>query len=266
MFKQTLAHKPRCFGVLPSLLLGALVLSCCGSSIFPPLLKSSAPTKRIITPQTETVILDTGSITISPPPGFCKDTTGSKTSELSAFFLFANCGNISTQGKYSTDGALFSGVVTTSVTKKASFQSEADISEISTFLSSSDGLKSLSTSGNPDDVSIVDKRQSPDAVFIQISDQNAPVSQNIWKSFVNKSNHLVTITMLKDKQDTLTDEQAMQFLQSYSETITSSDVARNIQAQAPIDQQQIERPVLVQNSPNGRKHLKKVGLLRRLLL
>ncbi len=264
MFKQTLAHKPRCFGVRSSLLISILVLSGCGSSGFSPLSNSSAVTKRIQTPQAETVILDTGSITISPPPGFCKDRAGSKTSELSAFFLFANCGNVSTKGRYSTDGTLFSGVVTTSVAKKPSFQSDTDITTISNFLSSSDGLKSLSTSGDPDAVSIIDKRQSSDAVFVQVADQNAPVSQNIWKSFVNKDNHLVMVTMLKDKDDKLTDEQAMQFLQSYSETITSNNTVNS--AQTTIEHQQIRKPVVVQNTTGERNKLKKVGLLRRLLL
>ncbi|KAB7614612.1 hypothetical protein F9L33_08220 [Amylibacter sp. SFDW26] len=264
MFKQTLAHKPRCFGVLPSLLIGTLVLSGCGSSGFTPLSKSSAATRNIQTPQTETVILDAGSITISPPPGFCKDANSSKSSELSAFFLFANCGNISTNGKYSADGALFSGVVTTSISKSASFQNETDIATISEFLSSSDGLKTLSTSGNANAVSIVDKRQSTDAVFIQIADQNAPISQNVWKSFVNRENHLVTITMLKDKGDKLTDEQAMQFLQSYSETITSNNELSPVQPS--IARQQIERSVEVKNTTDGHNKLKKVGLLRRLLL
>ena len=264
MFEQTLAHKSRCFGIVSNVLISALVLGGCGSSGFTPLSKSSTPTKRILTPQTETVILDTGSITVSPPPGFCKDTGGSKTSELSAFFLFANCGNISTNGRNSVDGALFSGVVTTSVAKTASFQSGTDITAISDFLSSSDGLRSLSASGDPDNVSIIDKRQSPDAVFIQITDQSGPVSQNIWKSFVNKDNHLVTIAMHKDKGDQLTDEQAMQFLQSYSETITSDNATTN--TQTTIAQQQIRPPTPVQHTTDGHNKLKKVGLLRRLLL
>jgi len=264
LYKQTLAHKPRCFGIVSSLLISTLILTGCGNSGFIPQAKPSVPEKRILAPQTETVILESGSMTVSPPPGFCKDPAGSKTSELSAFFLFANCGNLSTDGQYSTEGALFSGVVTTSVAKKASFQGETDIATISNYLSTSDGLRTLSTSGDPESISIIDKRQSTDAVFVQLSDQNAPVSQNVWKSFVNKNNHLVTITMLKDKEDQLTDEQAMQFLQSYSETITNSSTVGG--AEPVTTQQSIERPSLVQNGTDGKSKLKKVGLLRRLLL
>ncbi len=264
MFEQTLAHKPRCFFVGTGLLCGMLVLSACGNTGLPSAFKPNTATKHILTPQTETVILDSGSITISPPPGFCKDTTSSKTTEESTFFIYANCGNISTEGKYSTDGTLFSGLVTTSVAKTASFETENDINSISEFLSSPEGLKTLSTSGDANAVSILDKRQSSDAVFLQIKDQNSPVSQNVWKSFLNKNNHLVTVTMLKDKDDRLTDEQAMQFLQSYSETISNTNTV--LASQTAIAPQPISPHISTENAAGGQNKLKKVGLLRRLLL
>ena len=110
-------------------------------------------------------------------------------------------------------------MVTTSIAKTPAFQDNGGIDELSDFLSSSEGLETLSATGNKETVSIVDKRQTSDGVFLQLLDTDAILSQNVWKSFLNRSDHLVTVTLLQSKNASLTSEQAMQFLQSYSESI-----------------------------------------------
>lgn len=258
MSKQTLAHKPRCFLPASSLLIGTLVLSACGGGAY------TGPSRQVIFPKTEIINLANGSLSITPPSGFCKDASGSKETETSAFIIFANCGYLNSGGRRASIDASFTGVVTTSVTKEQGFQGPDDINILSDFLSSNEGLETLSTSGDTGTVSIIDKRQTSDGVYLQLHDTNAALSQNVWKSFINRSNHLVTVTLLQSKKSTLTDEQSMQFLQSYSEGINSKSV--QVAKQSSEQVQPTQRRNNISGSPNQRNGLKKVGILRRLLL
>lgn len=257
MSKQTLAHKPRCFLPASSLLIGMLVLSACGGTY-------TGPSRQVIFPKTEIINLENGNLSITPPSGFCKDASGSKETETSAFIIFANCGYLNSGGRRASTDASFTGLVTTSVTKEQGFQGPDDINVLSDFLSSSEGLEILSASGDTNTVSIIDKRQTSDGVYLQLHDTNAALSQNVWKSFINRSNHLVTVTLLQNKKSTLTDEQSMQFLQSYSESINSKSV--QVAKQSSEQVQPTQRTNNTSGNPNQRNNLKKVGILRRLLL
>ena len=228
------------------------------------------PMKRTVVPKTEIIHVETGSINVSPPPGFCIDGDASKNTGTSVFIIFANCGYINSNGKRANRNAGFNGLVTTSVAKAAVFQNADDLDVMSDYLSSNEGLKSLSTSGNTNNISVIDKRQTADGVFLQLQDQDATLSKTVWKSFLNRAEHLVTVTLLQDENTSIEPEQAMQFLQSYSETIVSSsdqaDPINNVAIQnsdpsppATVTQQE-RSPVYQKNK------LKKVGFLRRLLL
>ncbi len=259
MGKQTLARKPRCFSFGFSLLISTLILSACGSEG-----TYTSPARQAIIPKTEIINVASGSLSITPPSGFCKDASGSKETEASAFIIFANCGYLNSSGRRASKDAGFTGLVTTSVTKEPGFQGPDDINVLSDFLSSSEGLETLSASGDTKAVSIVDKRQTSDGVYLQLRDTNAALSQNVWKSFINRSDHLVTVTLLQNKKSALTDEQSMQFLQSYSESINSKSVQITMQ---PSEQAQpMHQSNENSNTPTKRSQLKKVGILRRLLL
>jgi len=255
---RTLARKPRCFLSISSLLLGTLLLSACGGGT------SSTPLKQNIISKTEIINTEKGSLSIAPPSGFCKDASGSKETETSAFIIFANCGYLNSGGRRATKDAGFTGVVTTSIAKEPGFQSANDIDVLSDFLSSDEGLEKLSASGKAKAVSIIDKRQTSDGIYLQLRDTEAALSQNVWKSFINRSNYLVTVTLLQSKKSTLTDEQSMQFLQSYSESINSKSTQVTTQSN--------EKTITTQQAPETtdpkkqKSKLKKVGILRRLLL
>lgn len=261
MYKQTLAEKPRCFLSITSLLMSMLLVAGCGDTASP---FSTPQTKRTITPKTEIITIGQERLSVPPPPSFCKDKSGSKKNSVSTFIIFANCGYLSSNGKAPTEGSRFSGLVTTNVAMQPALHDAGDIDEISEFLSSREGLESLSSSGKSDTVSIVDKRQSSDGVYVQLHDKNAILSQNIWKSFLKRSNHLVTVTLLQNKHSQLTSEQMMQFLQSYSETIdinVTTPEPEPLKQHISTEQLKIEEKIVGEAS-----QLKKVGLLRRLLL
>jgi hypothetical protein len=239
------------------LLISTLILSACGGA-------STPPSRQVIFPKTEIINVANGNLSITPPTGFCKDAGGSKETETSAFIIFANCGYLNSGGRRTSNDAGFTGLITTSVTKEPGFQSPDDINVLSDFLSSREGLETLSASGDTGTVSIVDKRQTSDGVYLQLRDTSATLSQNVWKSFINRSDHLVTVTLLQNKKSVLTDEQSMQFLQSYSESINSksAQVAKQSNEQA----QPVQRTNNISGNPNQINGLKKVGILRRLLL
>lgn len=177
---------------------------------------------RLSVSKAEIINIDAGNITVMPPTGFCKDDRSSKSTKESVFLLFANCGYLSTNGKRSAGNAQFSGLVTANITKTSTFKKSSDINILSDFLSSNEGLKSLSSSGNTHTVSIVRKRLSSDGIYLQLRDLDASLSQNVWKSFLNRSNRLVTITFLESKDASMSQDQVMKFLQSYSKTIAST--------------------------------------------
>ena len=259
MFRQTLAKKPRCYFPVCSLLISTLLISGCGNSGGPPY-----PTRQLAISKPEIINVENGRIKVTPPSGFCKDTKGSRSTNASAFLIFANCGYLNTNGRRSSDDAGFSGLVTTSVAKTAAFQDGNDVDALSEFLSTPQGLETLSTTGQSKSVSIVDKRQSNDGVYVQLRDTEATLSQNVWKSFLNRSDHLVTVTLLQNKDALMTSEQSMQFLQSYSETITLNPEQAPVETTTqPVEQVQASN---VPGDSNQKAPLKKVGLLRRLLL
>jgi hypothetical protein len=257
--RQTLAKKPKRFLSTTGLLLGAMILSACGYRG-----AQYAPAGRLAVPKTEIVNVESGNISVTPPKGFCKDAQGSKNTETSAFIIFANCGYINSNGRRASNGARFSGLVTTSIAKEPAFQNSGNVAALADFLSTDQGLETLSTSGNTDTITIVDKRQTPDAVFLQLRDTDAALSQNVWKGFLNRSDQLVTVTLLQNKNTSLTSEQAMQFLQNYSKTIQFSTEQAPVQSVAK--NQQNLPPTRVVTSRGQKNGLKKVGLLRRLLL
>lgn len=265
MGRQTLAKKPRCYFTGTSLLICTLLITGCSSRFALPILM-----KRTVVPKTEIIHVETGSINISPPPGFCIDDSASKNTDTSVFMIFANCGYINSNGRRANRNAAFNGLVTTSVAKTAAFQNAGDLDLMSDYLSSEDGLKSLSTSGKAKSIAIIDKRQTADGVFLQLQDQDATLSKTVWKSFLNRSEHLVTVTLLQNENTDIEPEQAMQFLQSYSETIvSSSDQVEQINGASipksdPTPAVDIIQP---ERRPAYQKNkLKKVGFLRRLLL
>lgn len=251
MFRQTLAKKPRCFISLSSLLFGALLVFGCGQPY---------PVGQFAVSRPEIIQVENGSIKVTPPPGFCKDAKGSNSTEASAFLIFANCGYLNTNGRRSSGITSFSGLVTTSVAKTIAFQGGNNVSVLADFLSSREGLETLSSTGHSETVSIVDKRQSSDGIYIQLRDTEAALSQNVWKSFLNRSDHLVTVTLLQTEDTLLTPEQSMQFLQSYSESITLNP------DQPAMQSAEQTLPNTVQDVSGENVPLKKVGLLRRLLL
>jgi hypothetical protein len=225
---------------------------------------SALQTKRTITPKTEIINIGKGHLSVPPPPGFCKDASGSKSNKISAFIIFANCGYLNSGGKQPTEGSSFSGLVTANVATEPALHNTEDINEISEFLSSREGLETLSSSGKADSISIVDKRQSSEGVYLQLHDKQAALSQNIWKGFLKRSNHLVTVTLLQNQHSFLSAEQTMQFLQSYSETI---EVNANTPEPLSIGQHISTEQVKTEEEPLGQvSKLKNVGILRRLLL
>ncbi len=259
MGRQASAHKPRRFLFVSGLLIGTLFLTNCGGGG-----GATLPSRQLIVPKTELVNVKTGHISITPPPGFCKDARSSKNSEASAFLLFANCGYLNSNGRHASQNATFSGLVTTSIAKKPILQNDSSLEVISDFLSSAEGLSSLSASGKAETVSIMDKRQASDGVYLQLRDTNAALSSNVWKSFLIRSDHLITVTLLQNEKSDITPEQTMQFLQSYSETITLKSEIVTAQPVKPLQANQVPRTT---PSPAGQQNkLKKVGILRRLLL
>jgi hypothetical protein len=174
--------------------------------------------------------------------------------------MFADCGYLNSAGRRASRDATFSGLVTTSFAKNPAFQEGDGIEALSGFLSTKQGLKSLSASGDADKVAIVDRRQTSDGVFLQLHDSDAVLSKNVWKSFLNRSNHLVTVTLLQNKDAPQSPEQAMQFLQSYSETIKLSPGKSDTlpSPKSVVENQPKTAPII-----NG---LKKVGILRWLFL
>lgn len=239
--------------------MATLLLSACSNRGPAPLaLKQNAVSKA------EIINVENGSLSITPPSGFCKDSQGSKETETSAFIIFANCDYLNSQGRRASGDADFTGLVTTSIAKEPGFQGADDINQLADFLSSDAGLETLSTSGDTKTISILDKRQTSDGVYLQLHDTEAALSQDIWKSFINRSNHLVAVTLLQNKQSSLTDEQSMQFLQSYSESINSKSAQTIAQADEQI--RPALRPNKILNAPREINRLKKVGILRRLLL
>ena len=214
--------------------------------------------------KTEIINVENGSLSVTPPSGFCKDTQGSKETEASAFIIFANCDYLNSNRRRTSGDTGFTGLVTTSITKEPGFQGTDDINVLADYLSSDEGLEMLSATGDIKTISIVDKRQTSDGVYLQLYDTEAALSQNVWKSFINRSDHLVAVTLLQNKKSTLTDEQSMQFLQSYSESINSKSA--QIMTQADAQTQPMLRPDKISNTPQNKNRLKKVGILRRLLL
>lgn len=258
MSRQILAKTPRCFLSTSSLLLGTLFITACSggaAGYFP---------AQHIAPKTELIDVENGRISVTPPPGFCKDRRGSKTTETSTFIIFANCGYLNSFGRRASGNASFTGLVTTSIAKAPAFTNGKDVNALSDFLTSGEGLEILSASGNDKTVSILDKRQTSDGIYLELYDTDAPLSKNIWKSFLNRSDHLVTVTLLQNKDVSLTSEQGMQFLQSYSETIRLN---AKEPAPQPIAQIQPNQPSnKMANGTDQKNKLKHVGLLRRLLL
>jgi len=256
--RRILATRRRCFLSTSGLLFSTLFIAACGGGAGEPY-----PTRNTV-PKTELVDVENGRISITPPTGFCKDTRGSNTTETSAFIIFANCGYLNSYGRRVASNAGFTGLVTTSVAKAPAFTDQEGVNALSDFLTSNDGLETLSTSGNPQTVSILDKRQTSDGLYFELFDTDATLSKNIWKSFLNRSDHLVTVTLLQSKDAPITSEQGMQFLQSYSESI-QLDTTPN--APQPGEKTQ---PTLQSNQPpiiaRPKNQLKKIGLLRRLLL
>ncbi|MBL4750603.1 MAG: hypothetical protein JKX71_08525 [Amylibacter sp.] len=238
------------------MLISTLILSACGGGR-----AYTSPSRQAIIPKTEIINVANGSLSITPPSGFCKDADGSKETKTSAFIIFANCGYLNSGGRRASGDAGFTGLVTTSVTKEPGFQGPDDINALSDFLSSREGLETLSTSGDTKAVSIVDKRQTSDGVYLQLRDTNAALSQNVWKSFINRSDYLVTVTLLQNKKSTLTDEQSMQFLQSYSESINSQAARQSSEQVQPVQQTNS-----TSDNPKQKNNLKKIGILRRLFL
>ncbi len=222
------------------------------------------PIKHNSVSKTEIVNVENGSLSVTPPSGFCKDTQGSKETETSAFIIFANCDYLRSKGRQAPGDAGFTGLVTTSIAKEPGFQDTDDINVLADFLSSDEGLEMLSATGDIKTVSIIDKRQTSDGVYLQLYDTEAALSQSVWKSFINRSDHLVAVTLLQNKKSSLTDEQSMQFLQSYSESINSKSA--QIVAQADAEIQPALRPNKISSTSQKRNRLKKVGILRRLLL
>jgi len=238
-----------------SLLLSTLLLfGCSNGRVF------YGPPRQHIVSKTEVINVKNGYFNVTPPPGFCKDTKGSKNTKTLAFLMFADCGYLNSGGRRASRDATFSGLVTTSITKDAAFQEGHGIDALSGFLSTKQGLKSLSTSGNADTVAIVDRRHTSDGVFLQLHDSDAVLSKNVWKSFLNRSDHLVTVTLLQNKTAPQSPEQAMQFLQGYSETIKFS-AGKSAALPTPKSAAKT-RPV---TGPN-RNGLKNVGILRWLFL
>ena len=258
MSRRILATRRRCFLSTSGLLFSTLFIAACGGGAGEPF-----PTRHSV-PKTELVDIENGRISITPPSGFCKDTRGSNTTETSTFIIFANCGYLNSYGRRATSNASFTGLVTTSVAKAPVFTNQEDVNALSVFLTSKEGLETLSASGSPQTVSILDKRQTSDGLYFELFDSDATLSKNIWKSFLNRSDHLVTVTLLQNKDAPITSEQGMQFLQSYSESIQLDTTLNTIQ---PVEKVQ---PTQLSNQPpaiaNQKNQLKKIGLLRRLLL
>ncbi|PCH98915.1 MAG: hypothetical protein COB84_00430 [Rhodobacteraceae bacterium] len=152
--------------------------------------------------------------------------------------------------------------MTASISKSVSFKNSNDLAVLSDYLDTPDGRRTLSASGKSDNVQIIDKRVAPDGVFLHLEDPTARISKNVWKSFLNRSSHVVTVTLMQGAGTGLSDEQSMQFLQSYSETIRTS------QTSAPIAQEpsaEIQRQP-IRTKPKQSQNLKRVGIFRRLLL
>jgi len=261
---QSSAQKPICYSASGGLLLATLLLYGCDSGgAFYGLSKQRNISK------TEIVNVTNGHFNVTPPPGFCKDESGSKNTETAAFLMFANCGYLNSGGRRASRSASFSGLVTTSIAKTPAFQGGNGINDLSEFLSSGSGRKSLSASDNADTVAIVDRRQASDGVFLQLHDSDAALSQNVWKSFLNRSDHLVTVTLLQNKDAPQTPEQSMQFLQSYSETIKLSTGKLNTDTitVATTDKPANKSQPMTTRTINGLKTgLKNVGFLRWLFL
>lgn len=258
MSRRILATRRRCFSTTTGLLFSTLFIAACGGGAGEPF-----PTRHAV-PKTELVDVENGRISITPPSGFCKDTKGSNTTETSAFIIFANCGYLNSYGRRAVSNAGFTGLLTTSVAKTPAFTDHEDVNALSDFLTSNEGLETLSASGSPQTVSILDKRQTSDGIYFELFDTDAALSKNIWKSFLNRSDHLVTVTLLQNKDTTITPEQGMQFLQSYSESIQLDATPNTTQPVEKIQPtQQSNQPPSVADQKN---RLKKIGLLRRLLL
>lgn len=239
--------------LLRTVLFVAVSISVAGCSNRKP---PSVSTKQPISNSPQIINIGNKNLRIAPPPGFCKDQNSSKSTSDTITLMFLKC-NLPTTVAQNDD---FSGLITTSVAKSAVFDSDTNIYAVSDFLGSSQGLESLSSSGNAESVSLIDKRQTSDGVFLQFHDETAPLSKTIWKSFLNRSDHLVTVTLLQNQNTALSSEQSMQFLQSYSETIQTGNnrFAQETMTKNP--------NTTTQKTFSADKQFKKIGLLRRVFI
>lgn len=235
----------------------AVAITGCGNNK----LGLSTPTRQI-TSKTEVISVSHGSVYVPPPPGFCSDPHSRKETATSVFLIFAPCANLGGTAKDNGSTYTLPGLMTASISKSVSFKNTNDIAVLSDYLDTADGRRTLSASGKSDNVQIVDKRVAPDGVFLHLEDSTARISKNVWKSFLNRSSHVVTVTLMQGAGTGLSDEQSMQFLQSYSETIRTSQTSEpTAQEPSPAIQPQPTR-----TKPKQSQNLKRVGIFRRLLL
>jgi hypothetical protein len=156
---------------------------------------SASPSVNRGRPAPELVSVARGDVVIGGPPGYCVDRSESRLRlGTPVFVLMASCAKLNGQGAES--GARAPGILTASIDRRP--KQPTDLAEVQQFLSTGNGLATLSRDGVSNTVSLEQSEILSDALIMKITDNSettAPLlDRTYWRGLFTQNGRLVTVT------------------------------------------------------------------------
>lgn len=176
---------------------GLVVASCGGGGRFDSGTRGAQSSRASVVKQ---VTVTTDQVVVTGPSGFCVDPTSSRTTDTLPFVMLGSCSAIARNSDEPEPA--HKALLTASIGAPASGYTLLQSSEqiLTEFFDSDEGRRTLSRSGDPESVQVLDSYVREGIYFLNTKDSSKgtipEVSQEEWRAYLDVSGRLVSLAVL----------------------------------------------------------------------
>ena len=164
-------------------------------------------------------------VTLAGPRGFCVEPSATRASLDEAFVIFGNCAAIT--GSPDEEQPDVPAIATASVTSSglSGASIEGSVKQLQAFLASDEGRRTLSRSGNPDTIEVIDSFAANGALFLHAKDTSPSIlrgaANTYWRAYFDVRSSIVTISILGFQTIPLSSDDGLETLKGFAARIQS---------------------------------------------